>query len=247
MDPEALYRQLGRLIETMPDLKGSAPTAETHKWLGQAFPLLLQAADTFDITTFRVKSEALAQPSPLRDEAASTIQLILYRALATAESAVSPSAAGAFIPVGSSFEAFAAIAKILGEAKKDVLIVDAYMDETALTQFGVTTPPGIPLRLLADEARHKPALLAAATHWVKQYGADRPLAVRLAARGTLHDRAIFIDGATAWTLTQSLKDFAKRSPAEIIRADDIAELKIEAYGNIWKAANVVVETTTISP
>jgi hypothetical protein len=62
----------------------------------------------------------------------------------------------------------------------------------------------------------------------------------LAPAKALHDRAIFIDKTTAWTLTQSLKDFAKRSPAEIVRADDVAALKIDAYENIWAKAKIVV-------
>jgi hypothetical protein len=65
------------------------------------------------------------------------------------------------------------------------------------------------------------------------------LAVRLAAPRSLHDRAIFIDGRVAWTLTQSLKDLASRSPAEIIRSDDTAGLKIPAYESVWAAAEVV--------
>ena len=73
-----------------------------------------------------------------------------------------------------------------------------------------------------------------------QYGAARPLQVRLAPPKALHDRAIFTDQTTAWTLTQSLKDFAKRSPAEIVRADDIAALKIAAYEAIWANAQIVV-------
>ena len=64
--------------------------------------------------------------------------------------------------------------------------------------------------------------------------------VRLAPSKTLHDRAILIDRITAWTLTQSLKDFAKRSPAEIVRADDTAILKIAAYENLWTSAQIIV-------
>jgi hypothetical protein len=56
----------------------------------------------------------------------------------------------------------------------------------------------------------------------------------------LHDRAIFIDSTNAWLLTQSLKDFAKRSPAEIVRANDTATLKIAAYEAIWDGAVIVV-------
>jgi hypothetical protein len=56
----------------------------------------------------------------------------------------------------------------------------------------------------------------------------------------LHDRVILIDGTAAWTLTQSIKDFAKRSPAEIVRAEDTASLKIAAYEDIWKNSSVIV-------
>ncbi len=63
---------------------------------------------------------------------------------------------------------------------------------------------------------------------------------RLAPPKTLHDRAIFIDQAEAWILTQSLKDFAKRSPAEIVRANDTASMKIAAYEAVWVTAQVLV-------
>lgn len=76
--------------------------------------------------------------------------------------------------------------------------------------------------------------------WVLQHGSARPLSVRFAPQKALHDRAIFIDNAKAWTLTQSLKDFAKRSPAEIVRADDTAALKISAYEAIWAGARTIV-------
>jgi hypothetical protein len=78
----------------------------------------------------------------------------------------------------------------------------------------------------------------AAIKW-KQQHTSRALEVRLAASRTLHDRVILVDGSTSWAVTQSLKDFAKRSPAEIIRADDTAELKVQAYEAIWRTANPV--------
>jgi hypothetical protein len=57
----------------------------------------------------------------------------------------------------------------------------------------------------------------------------------------LHDRVIFIDGLGAWTLTQLLKDFAKRAPAEIVRAGgDISVLKINAYEYIWAKACAII-------
>ena len=162
-----------------------------------------------------------------------------YKALAIAEQSAPQSAQGAFVPVGNSFDAFAAIARILGAAKSDVLIVDPYMDDSVLTDFATSVPETIPLRLLSDHATSKPSLVPASTRWSTQYS-NRPLQVRLAPARALHDRAIFIDGTQAWTVTQSLKDLAKRSPAEIVRADDTAVLKIAAYEQIWNTARVLV-------
>lgn len=102
------------------------------------------------------------------------------------------------------------------------------------------TPEQVTFRLLADEAACKATFAPAAKRWVAQHGASRPVEARVSAPKTLHDRAIFVDGDKAWTLTQSLKDFAKRSPAEIVRADDTASLKIEAYELLWAGARTVI-------
>jgi hypothetical protein len=37
-----------------------------------------------------------------------------------------------------------------------------------------------------------------------------------------------------------MKDFAKRAAAEIVRADSIAALKLQAYEEIWAAATTLV-------
>lgn len=148
--------------------------------------------------------------------------------------------AGSFVPVGNSFDAFTALTKIFEGATVDVMIVDPYMDQAALVDFGLAVPEGVPLRLLADTNDHKATLKPAAEKWVAQYGTNRPLSVRLAPGKSLHDRAIFIDRREAWTITQSLKDFAKRAPAEIVRADSIAALKVDAYEHIWATASSLV-------
>lgn len=177
---------------------------------------------------------------PARADALKTIMLVLYKALASAELKAPPSAQGAFIPAGNRFDAFAALTKVLQTATSDVLIVDPYMDQTVLTDFGGAVSGGVTVRLLADESSVKSSLAPAAKMWATQYGATRPLGVRFAMARSLHDRAIFIDRTTAWILTQSLKDFAKRSPAEIVRADDTASLKIAAYESVWSTAAIVV-------
>jgi hypothetical protein len=169
----------------------------------------------------------------LHETSVQEIKLSLYRAISRLERRVPEGVVGSFIPTGNSFDAFAAFRKIVSQAKKDVLIVDPYMDESVLTDFVPVTPDGIAARLLADGFHAKPPLQVAARKWIEQHKNARPLELRLSPDRALHDRAIFIDSSTAWTLTQSLKDFAKRSPGEFIAAGDTASLKIAAYEDIW--------------
>ena len=234
-DWQRRYRGLGRLIQVMPNLDSATLSDEAYQWLGRAYALVNEV-DTVAGMEFKLAADRLgtmlASTQPIR--------ALLYRALALCERHVPADVGGAFIPVGNAFDAFAAISKVLKTATNDVFIVDAYMDEAVLTEFGLAVPGGIPLRLLADEATHKPQLRPAAEKWSAQYGATRPLAVRLAPPRSLHDRAIFIDSKVAWTVTQSFNGIAKRSAAEIIRADDVAPLKIPAYEQIWSSSTVLL-------
>lgn len=243
---ETLYRQLGRLIETMPDLTQSPIPQNVHLWVARAFALVKEVGNLADPALFTVTANTLGESGRSdfeyhrRINAAHEITAIVYRAFAVAETKAPAGATGAFIPVGNSFDVFAALSKLFQSASKDVLIVDPYMDETILTEFGIAIPEGVTLRLLSDQSSYKPTLEPAAKKWVAQHGSLRPLTARIAPAKTLHDRAIFVDQKTAWTLTQSLKDFAKRSPGEIVRADDTAILKISAYESIWQSASVIV-------
>jgi phosphatidylserine/phosphatidylglycerophosphate/cardiolipin synthase-like enzyme len=238
LNAENLYRQMGRLLETMPNLNPYPLPTEAQQWLGRADALVKESGDLRDSVDWRVTMGTFNTGS--RETRIQQLKEILYRVLASAELRAPASARGAFIPAGSSFDAFAAVSKVLQSAAREVFIVDPYMDESALTEFGQAVPAGVSLRLMADDKNHKPTLPPAAQRWAAQHGAKRPLAVRLAPPRSLHDRAIFIDGTTAWALTQSLRDFAKRAPAEIVRADDTAALKIAAYEAIWQAARVVM-------
>lgn len=231
---------MGRLLENVPDLTARPITPDTYLWLGHGVALVKQIEPhEMDVIKLEGAVDNLGGKY-LGADAPHTIMAILFRAMAIAEGYAPPGVSGMFIPVGNALDAFASVAKVLRTATRDVLLIDPYMDEVALTEFGTAVPEGISFRLLADGADHKSTLLPAAKKWIVQYGAKRPLEVRLAPNKTLHDRAILVDGSTAWTLTQSLKDFARRSPAEIVRADDVAPLKIAAYEEIWAKATRLV-------
>jgi hypothetical protein len=234
-----LYRRFGRLLESVPIFPAYGPLdGEQLQWLGRAQALVKANEDLTALADFDVALKNMLGPT--RADAFKQIILLLHTQMASVELRAPANTHGAFIPVANPFDAFAAISKLLQTAKRDILVVDPYLDETVLTDFGTLVSAGVTVRLLSDSATVRPSLTPAASRWVAQYGTARPLSVRLAAPKALHDRALFIDQSGAWTLTQSLKDFAKRSPAEIVRADDTATLKIAAYEHIWSSATVVI-------
>ncbi|PDT87496.1 hypothetical protein CO669_25360 [Bradyrhizobium sp. Y36] len=239
ISPEDLYRRLGRLIEEAPHFGGVAPlTTDQLTWIARAEALIERAGDMGAKVEFGAAKMSLALPSS-RALGHQTMMMAIHRVLAAAELASPAGARGAFIPVGSPFDAYSAVAKIFAAAASDILVVDPYMDDTMLLDFAGAVPDHASFRLLSDQQSAKSSLGAAAAKWKAQYP-HRSIQVRLAPARTLHDRAILVDGKSAWTVTQSFKDLAKRSPAEIIRGDDIATLKVAAYEQIWNGAGVVI-------
>jgi hypothetical protein len=234
LTPEALYLQLGRLVAEMPDLAHGPITPEMNQWLGRAITLVDATGD--DTAVLKTQVQFLAIPSS-REFNAHAIAATVYAALAKAERGAPAAVQGTFIAAGHTFDAFAAVSRVLGTAKADVLIVDPYADEKALFDFAVSAPEQVSVRLLADTDFYKKSLKPAAERWAQQFGSTRPLSVRLAAPRTLHDRAIFVDRSTAWTLGQSFKDLVTRSHTTLVRLDpEPGTLKIAAYEQMWSAA-----------
>lgn len=239
IDAESLYIQLGQLVAEMPQLGGNGSiTPEINRWLGRACHLVRAAGSTYDGVAITSASDNLN--TFLRDQNAQAIASIVYRALAMAEAKAPIAARGGFVGAGAALDALQVVGKLLAEAKKDALIVDPYMDSKVLTDFAPMAASGVSIRLLSDAFYSKASvLLPAVERWGKQF-AGRPLDVRLSAPRALHDRLIIADGTMVWSLTQSLKNFASRSPALAQRVDpDIAAKKLEFYEQIWSTATPV--------
>lgn len=245
-DPESLYRQLGQLVaETPLDLAGPAPiSSDTHRWLGRAAVLVAEASPGFDNVmdpiTFTTASNGLA--GVLRATNAHEIVCVLHRALARAEANAPAAARGAFIPAGAEFDVIQVLSKVLGKAKASALIVDPYMDAKVLTDFAPLAEKGVLIQLLSDSKSTDPAaVIPAATRWIKQHGADRPLEARQTAPRLLHDRLIILDEREVWALSQSLKDFVGRSPATVLRVEgEPGALKRDAYLQMWAEAKPIL-------
>lgn len=243
MEDAALYAGLGKLLSTFPDLGGLGYPAlrdpEVLTWLGRAAALVEEAGDGFD--AFSLKQAIGNLGSTLHVKSSREISMILHRVLARIELKMPVNAQGAFIPVGNTFDALAAIAKIMGSAKKDVFMIDPYLDERAAIDFAPLAPLGVAVRLLTDEQTVKPGLRPAVEAWVAQYMGQRPMSLRYTPPRQLHDRLLIIDSVTAWSVTQSFKDLAARSPATILPADpDLSKMKTAAYESLWNTALAIV-------
>ena len=84
MDAETLYRQLGRLIETVPNFSPYGDlSADQQQWLARARALIRETGDLTLMTGF----SQLIGPfyGPARTEALPQLMQILYDALAAAE------------------------------------------------------------------------------------------------------------------------------------------------------------------
>jgi hypothetical protein len=238
VDPEILYRQLSELLVSVPDFDKPGPLSpDGHEWLGRAYARVKAGGDLEDAMRMKNLTQNLDQfmeRRPALDE----ILKIVRRTAAVAELA-SPSAVhGSFIHAGNVFDAMAVLGKVFRSATKDLLVVDPYMDDRALSDFLLMVPEGVSIRLLSDEFHLKPTLRPASERWQQQYATKRPLTVRITTPRALHDRLIIIDGGAVHISTQSLNALAVRSPASVTRTDpEMAQLKIEAYQLIWSNAS----------
>lgn len=237
IDPESFYLQMGQLVATMPDLHGGGwATPEGRIWLGRAAALVKTAGDGSDSAMFNIACDNLG--TALHTRNAQAIISIVHRTLAVAELAAPVALRGQFIAAGDTLSAFAAVGKVLARAKSDLLLIDAYADQTIITDFAVTAPDGVQVRILgANKEALKAALKPAVERWQKQFGASRPLTVRVAPAASLHDRLILVDGVEAWTAGQSFNGMAQRAHTSLVQTDtELAAQKVAAYGTIWQGA-----------
>jgi hypothetical protein len=155
-----VYQQLGRLLETPPDFSTYQACVQPAalQWLGRGHALVkaVYVNAGFDAIAFTTAVDNMR--SAAWSSSVQQVFQILYRALGHCELYLPAGSAGSFVPVGNSFDAFAALSNIFAAAKTDVMIVDPYMDQAALIEFGLAVPEGVPLRLLADADGYKATL-----------------------------------------------------------------------------------------
>ncbi len=110
---------------------------------------------------------------------------------------------GAFF-AGQQYDALRAVQEIIGQATKDIHLIDGYVAESTLDLMTVK-PNQATVRILTLSNTANAAFKAAASAFNTQYGG---LSVRLS--NVFHDRFLIIDGADYYHFGASLKDLGKR-------------------------------------
>lgn len=192
------------------------------------------------MVAFKVAHNNIA--TKLHTQNLQTITSIVYRTLARAELAAPAALQGQFIAAGDTMTAFTAVAKVFERAKQDLLLVDAYADHAVITDFAVTAPENVSVRILTVDKQTRAAVLKpAGERWNSRPGETRRLAVRLVPSNQLHDRLIVVDGSEAWAPGQSFNGMAKSASTSILRADDeLAQQKIAHFAQLWASATPLI-------
>jgi hypothetical protein len=124
------------------------------------------------------------------------------------------------------------LSSLIQTAAKDILIVDAYLDEDVFNLHVSKAPSGVPVRILSNKIGANVETVA------KMYAQSKPLQLR--SSNSIHDRAIFVD-QRGWVIGQSIKDAAKKKPTYMIELDEpLITACRNAHSGIWSTATVVI-------
>jgi hypothetical protein len=123
--------------------------------------------------------------------------------------------------------------KIFAEGKTEVLVADAWVDETIFDTVLDVIPKSIPIKLLYAQARGSFAARAA------RFSTEYPLFVSRRYK-PLHDRFVVVDDA-GYVLGPSIKDAASNSPALVVELDpNETRLLRSFFGELWTKGKTVL-------
>ncbi|GIK24695.1 MAG: hypothetical protein BroJett006_09410 [Betaproteobacteria bacterium] len=237
--PSAGLAEARDLVATIPPLETCDLAApEVQRWIGRSCSLVDEFGDLIDKIGFNSAARSLA--STLRARSAHEMRALLHKILANLEQRVGEQKGAEFIKAKDVFAGFVSILDTIRRATRIVWIVDPYMDETILRDYGAAVPERVLLRLLTTKREQNATIVPAVQKWQQTYREQRPVEGRLAPKRRLHDRFIAIDGKEVWLLSQSLREFAEQAPATVVLFDpSLAADKLDAYEAIWQEAQAI--------
>ncbi len=123
------------------------------------------------------------------------------------------------------YDMYKDLKEIFNNAKKEIFIVDSYVDETLYSLYIEDIPKKIKVRILTKKP--SPTFIQVGTKLVKK----RPL--EIVDSSSIHDRYIFVDDE-CWTIGSSLKDAAKSKPTTLVQLSTASDVLYTMYEEFWE-------------
>jgi hypothetical protein len=133
---QALYHQLVRLREEMPDWNMLHMPHYT-RWVGRVTAVVDATGCIEELAAIKVNLRVVSNLAIGLEayRTAHAIAVAIDTVIAKLELVLPAEAQGAFIPTGGVFDAFQAVAKAVAAAQHHVLLVDPSADETLIADF----------------------------------------------------------------------------------------------------------------
>jgi len=133
---------------------------------------------------------------------------------------------------GDEYGFYRDLSGLVSAATKNILIVDAYLDEGLFNLYVSKVSNGVPVQILSNRIDNNVEVVG------KMYAKKRPLEMR--SSFDVHDRAVFID-QRGWVVGQSIKDAAKKKPTYLIELNEPMLMATkDAHNRIWAAATAII-------
>lgn len=133
---------------------------------------------------------------------------------------------------GDDYDFYRDLSSLIVTATKDILIVDAYLDEQLFNLYVSKVPDNATVRILSNRIGSNVETVA------RMYAKSRSLELRSSA--DIHDRHVFLDHR-GWIIGQSIKDAARKKPTYMIELNEPSlTASRDAHNRIWMAATAVI-------
>jgi hypothetical protein len=133
---------------------------------------------------------------------------------------------------GEEYGFYLDLSSLLLAATRDILIVDAYINEKVFNLYVSKVSNNATVRILSNKIDANTGIVA------RMYANKRPLKIRSSA--DVHDRTVFID-QRGWVIGQSIKDAARQKPTYLIELNEpLLTAARDVHDRIWTAAKVII-------
>lgn len=109
---------------------------------------------------------------------------------------------------GQVFDYFDEVRKVIEPARSDLFFVDPYLDADFVGRYLPHVVTEAKIRLLGG-----PKKMATLLPAVETYARQSAAAIQVRTSKDIHDRYVFVDGASCYLSGASFKDGAKNAPA----------------------------------